>query len=443
MALAVAMVACSAAAGKPGPAGPKGDTGEPGTDAPGVTDPLTTQAEPGPVQMTKGIDALIFNDVAGKMSTEPMTVELSGHFYPSTGLMYSVEGLTSAKSKLVDAKIENGVLMVMLKADAGYQNTMFMVKATDGTYSDTADVEVRRNKPPMKGGRMAPADDAPTVDATVYTPYIWVTSAEMEVKAMEAKGEAVTNDVASVIYTAFGVTDNAADANDKFSHAHFVDDPGNALSFVSALDFADASKLMVVGAKNKITLSGKKTTWYAAPGAPETVVENAILVKLSAMDDGGLPLAADPVGVFWARIDMAPTKVASIGQKVLELGIDNAGKMVETNVEDFFDDDRATNNFLMYYAWSDDPTVVTVTGNLKNMKNMMLTVAAADTDLGIMDGDVVLSLDAKGRGTATITVKAVEYKAIPSTAPPANLTAQHVGAGKGQSVEQTFMVEVK
>ena len=92
------------------------------------------------------------------------------------------------------------------------------------------------------------------------------------------------------------------------------------------------------------------------------------------MDDGGLPLAADPVGVLWARIDMAPTKVASIGQKVLELGIDidNAGKIVETNVQDFFDDDRATNNFLMYYAWSDDPTVVTVTGNLTNKKNIML-----------------------------------------------------------------------
>ena len=162
--------------------------------------------------------------------------------------------------------------------------------------------------------------------------------------------------------------------------------------------------------------------------------ENPILVKLSAMDDGGLPLAADPVGVFWARIDMAPTKVGSIGQKVLELAIDNAGKLVETNVEDFFDDDRAMNDYLMYYAWSDDLTVVTVTGNLTNKKNSMLAVA---TDV------VALSLDAKGRGTATITVKAVEYKAVPATDPPTDLAAGHVGAGKGQSVEQTFMVEVK
>ena len=442
MALAVAMVACSGAAGTPGPAGPPGEQGPSGTPADTPDTPDTPTVEPGPVQMTKGIDALIFNDVAGKMSTEPMTVELSGHFYPSTGLMYSVEGLTSAKSKLVDAKIENGVLMVMLKADAGYQNTMFMVKATDGTYSDTADVEARRNKPPIRGGEMAPAEPAGNA-ADRYFP-IWVTGAEMEVKAMEAKGGS-SMDVASVIYTGFGVknSSNADLDEEKFDHAHFVDDPGNALSFVSALDFADANRLMVVGAKNKITLSGKKTTWYDTPGGAVALAENDILVKLSAMDDGGLPLAADPVGVFWARIDMAPTKVASIGQKVLELGIDNAGKMVETNVEDFFDDDRATNNFLMYYAWSDDPTVVTVTGNLKNMKNMMLTMAAADAGLGIMEGDVVLSLDAKGRGTATITVKAVEYKAIPSTAPPADLTVQHVGAGKGQSVEQTFMVEVK
>ena len=397
------------------------------------------------MQMTKDIDALIFNDVASKMSTEPMTVELSGHFYPSTGLMYSVEGLTSAKMKMVHAEIdENNVLMVMLKADANYQPTMFMVKATDGTYSATVDVEVRRNKPPMKGGRMAPADDAPTVDATAYTPYIWVTSAEMEAKAMEAKGGPVPADIDSVIYTGFGVK-NSSDANlneEKFDHAHFVDDPGNALSFVSALDFADASRLMVVGAKNKITLSGKKTTWYDPGGTDDgTVVENPILVKLSAMDDGGLPLAADPVGVFWARIDMAPTKVASIGQKVLELGIDNAGKMVETNVEDFFDDDRAMNDYLMYYAWSDDPTVVTVTGNLKNMKNVMLPVATAAIAETVVVGDVVLSLDAKGRGTATITVKAVEYKAIDTNV--TGFTAVHVGAGAGQSVEQTFMVEVK
>ena len=443
MALAVAMVACSAAAGKPGETGPTGPTGPAGPPAetPDPTDTPTPTGEPGPVQMTKDIDALIFNDVASKMSTEPRTVELSGHFYPSTGLMYSVEGLTSAGSKLVDAKIENGVLMVMLKADAGYQNTMFMVKATDGTYSDTADVEARRNKPPMKGGQMAPAavpSDISAADATVYAPYIWVTGAEMEVKAVEAKGGAATDDVAPFIYTGFGVKNSSDDnlGDEKFDHAHFVDDLGNALSFVSALDFADASRLMVVGAKNKITLSGKKTTWYDPDGTgSDPVGENPILVKLSAMDDGELPLAADPVGVFWVSIDMAPTKVASIGQKVLELGIatDNAGKTVETNVEDFFDDDRATNDFLIYYAWSDDPTVVTVTGNLTNKKNVMLPVV---TD------NVALSLDAKGRGPATITVKAVEYKAIPTPNPNA-VTAQHVGAGMGQSVEQTFMVEVK
>ena len=66
----------------------------------------------------------------------------------------------------------------------------------------------------------------------------------MEVKAVEAKGDVTADnsdaamvDTAPDIYTGFGVSDDTTDDHDKFSHAHFVDDPGNALSFVSALDY--------------------------------------------------------------------------------------------------------------------------------------------------------------------------------------------------------------
>ena len=114
MALAVAMVACSGAAGKPGPAGPPGSKARQVRRQTPPTPTDTPTVEPGPVQ----------------------------------------------KSKLVDAKIENGVLTVMLKSGAKYQNTVFNVKATDGTSSDTITVMARRNRPPMLGTKVTSEDAA-------------------------------------------------------------------------------------------------------------------------------------------------------------------------------------------------------------------------------------------------------------------------------------------
>ena len=162
------------------------------------------------------------------------------------------------------------------------------------------------------------------------------------------------------------------------------------------------------------------------------------MVKLTARDDGGLDLRDDPATVFDVMVDTAPEKKSSIGLKVLKLGV--AGTEMRIFPEDlnnYFEDDRSD---LALYAWSSDPSVVTVSGNSENSMKTGEGATAVD-DAGDVAGTQI-ALVAKGRGTATITVKAVEAPASGSdTSGNFNVGAREVDK-YGQSAEQTFMVEV-
>ena len=145
MALAVALVACSGAVGKPGPAGPKGDPSEPTTTP---TDPGTTPGGPVPVHMIKGIDDFIFSDAEGKkMIEEPVSVPLAEYFYPLTNVMYAID--PSMHDEVDSSVTEDGMLKVMLKSGAKYDNHMFKVKASNDISSVAIPFEVRRNRAPM------------------------------------------------------------------------------------------------------------------------------------------------------------------------------------------------------------------------------------------------------------------------------------------------------
>jgi hypothetical protein len=432
MALAVAMVACSGAAGTPGPAGPPGEQGAPGTPAePG--DP-TTEPQPGdsPVDTIKDMYTFRFNDPAdGGYDKEPQMMDVSQFFHPKTGLKYMPDGLSANAKKYFDVQLseEDGMLTVTpMKADTTYMNHMFKVKAVspNGT-SDESTISVRRNQPPRSGG---------LIDAKL----IWVTSAEKEIKEEKAEGgvemPAAVTARGEVIYIALDgkkLTGSAVPLDRVASdNAHFLDDPGNTLSFESAPMLPSLrEKLMVTGGKGKIVLQGMKSTWDTG-----TTADVRIPVKLSAKDDGELSLSADPVEVFSVAVDTAPEKVGAIGFKSIELGVgaDTVSLTIVINVTSYFMDDRAPKERLEYSAQSDNTDAVVVSGNPDNKKDISLgTVTGTEAS-----GDAVLALkvDVKGRGMATITVKAKEPVAA------ANPGAEN-GANKGQEIVQEFVVEVK
>ena len=156
--------------------------------------------------------------------------------------------------------------------------------------------------------------------------------------------------------------------------AFFSDDAGNKLTFEPApLTFSDAEKLSIIGATEKITLMGKKTTAYDTTpddGDNTNDADMAITVKLSATDDGGQALMDDPADVFMVKVDMAPKRVGRIGHRVLELAGAEVMSDAVADVTKYFKDDRSP---LKYIAWSSDPNVVTVMGNADNSKEYMLT----------------------------------------------------------------------
>ena len=426
MALAVALVACGSGPGSTGPAGPQGEQGPPGT-----TDPTDPQLGDSPVKTITTAHTLRFKDAADSTYDKAsQTVDVSAFFHPATGLEYMVEGLSSAMAELLDVQVtEDGMLTVMFKkADAGYSNHMFTVKATaDNKTSDTSTISVRRNRPPMVVKMSDGADTSGSLPRGVIL--VWVKSAEMEIKKLQVPARPTTGANANValsetyIYTAIGGAKNMMDA-------FFSDDPGNTLTFEPApMTFSDAEKLTVMGGEGKITLMGLKST---AAGAP-------IMVKLTARDDGGLDLRDDPAIVFEVMVDTAPEKKSSIGLKVLNLGAANTEKRTfPEDLNDYFEDDRS--DLLAFYAWSSDPSVVTVYGNSENsMKTGEGAIVVKDDDGDTTADTTQITLVAKGRGTAIITVKAVE--APTSTPDGFELGARDVDK-YGQSAEQTFMVEV-
>ena len=118
----------------------------------------------------------------------------------------------------------------------------------------------------------------------------------------------------------------------------------------------------------------------------------------------------DPADVFMVKIDMAPKRVGRIGHRVLELAGAEVMSDAVADVTKYFKDDRSP---LKYIAWSSDPNVVTVMGNADNSKEYMLT---GDNDTETAGDQPKLAIVAKGRGLATITLKAMENPVAPGEA---------------------------
>ena len=423
MALAVAMVACSGAVGtkgEPGPAGPAGPAGttDP-TDDP--TDPPTT-VEPGPVQKVTGIDDLVFNDsVDGTMDAMSQSVNIADHFYPA-GLDYSY---APTDSKLVDVTLADGILTVMLKSGAMYQNNKITAKATDGTSSMPIDFHARRNRPPLKniGLVVGLGDDATIMERPVIGGVITVWVGTMEPLELTIDPDGTIGPKEGDIPVKIGEYDADVTTAINVDDAYFLDDDGNTLSLMpEPLGTADAKKLTVTGG-SKVTLVGMKST-----------LADEIEVKFTAMDDKGLSSAFES-HVLNVKIDAAPTKVGAIGTRVIKASGDGRNAMI-TDVRKYFEDDRddennAGNN-LTYYAWSDNPMYALVQGNEGNAMGKK-TAAIIKGAVAVQDSNsaVELTINAVDPGEAMITVRAVETNAA--------------DAGDGdlaQWVEQTFKVVV-
>ena len=402
MALAVAMVACSAAAGKPGPAGPKGDTGEPGEDAPVITpEPGTTPGGPVPVQMIRGIDDFIFSDAEGKMIEEPMSVPLAEHFYPPTNVMYAVD--PSMHDEVGASVTEDGMLKVMLKSGAKYDNHMFKVKASNDISSVAIPFEVRRNRAPMVPMyKDAPADATAVVRAAISV--VWVgTTKSKELKIGPVGADCMIADCIPIYLK--GKPMEVVVVADATAHtrAFFNDDPGNELKLYSErLSATDGDKLDVMGG-SKVTLMGKKSTGNVADESGD------IMVYFRAMDDDGLE-SADRVHVFNVRVDEAPKVVGEIGTRLIRLtGTQtqtlNVREVIVTGTAGYFSDPDALGTgaaALTFEAKSDNPSVALIDmdgeGNETTLvgKNEFKAIIGSDLRIvGIDEGEAMITIKAK------------------------------------------------
>ena len=190
---------------------------------------------------------------------------------------------------------------------------------------------------------------------------------------------------------------------------------------------------MVSPGVGKITLKGLKTTLNDAGDADE-----GILLKLSASDDGGLEQTDSAETIFEVSVDTAPTIVKNIGNQSHKLASGDANSIsVTTDVRAFFDDDRADaddgNGALVYKIKSSDPTVAIVKGSTEGKADDFedLIKEASDTLFALV-------IEVKSRGTAVITVRAIEQ---PFDAVTDTLGVGH-GAPGARWVEQMFTVEV-
>ena len=397
MALAVAMVA-----GKPGPPGEKGDTGEPGKDAPVTTpEPGTTPGGPVPVQMIKGIDDFIFSDAEGKMIEEPMSVSLAEHFYPPTNVMYAVD---PSMHDEVDASVtEDGMLKVMLKSGAAYDNHMFKVKASNDLSSVEIPFEVRRNRAPMVPMYKAAADDATAVvrDAIIV---VWVgTTKSKELKIGPVGADCMIADCIPIYLKGKPMEVVVAAAATVHTRAFFNDDPGNELKlYPERLSATDGDKLDVTGG-SKVTLMGKKSTGDVANNTGD------IMVYFRAMDDDGLE-SADRVHVLNMRVDEAPKVVSEIGTRLIRLtgtatGTLNVREVVVEDISDYFSDPDATGTGaggLTFEAKSDNPSVALIdmdgggSGTTLVGKNEFKAITGDNLRIvGIDEGEAMISVKAK------------------------------------------------
>ena len=450
MALAVAMVACSGAAGTPGPAGPPGESGAPGTPAePG--DPTTTPGGPVPVQVIKATATIVFNDDdKGKASTASEDVMLAEYFYPSTGLEFMFDG---DPPKMVNASIMDGVLTVGIKSDADHMTHMVKVKASNEIDSETITFNVRRNRRPMIAMHAADADS----DAVAKTHiYIWVGSKAKELKIVDLAKDAtcIADEMDCIpisLMWGHAVLGNAGEFHED-QRAFFYDDAGNSLNLVpEALSTTNRGMLDVMGG-DMVTLMGLGSTWKLADtSSPMATDEKSIVVDFTAQDDNGLSSLNTPV--LKVMVDTAPSRKGAIGTRVIKASGDDAARQVKvSDVGAYFKDDRLGKNSLTYYAWSSDPDVVLVEGNEDNVSKVHddSRVDILDSTGNPSQGDAVTSdihpitIIAVNPGEAMITVMVVEPDAkdtgVDAIAPGDGVIAH---GALGQSVDHTFKVVVQ
>jgi hypothetical protein len=390
-------------------------TGEPGMT--GYTPPATL----------KDINDVIINDVNGKIDTDTtQTIDLDSHFHPM-GLEYSVSSSAPVESR-VSAMLDesdDSMLTVGLKDEAGYQNNLVTVKASDGTLDQSLSFNVRRNRPPTRDDTRAGANSflgaaTEIIDVTVGTQAIVdKASATRTAKIKTVDAPDVADAEFGIATPAFGIA-----VDDVPTGIWFLDDIGNVLSFEGETALvADRSKIMITGAAGEISFLG-----LASTGDGNDDAATAIKVLVRAVDGGGLNSQA--VEMFEVTVDAAPKTTGNIGNR----GATEGGKAYVDDVQDYFMDDL--NDFttvdtttLNMYAWSDDPEIATVAGNPTNSRTKppMLSVAVT----GVVGADALV-IDGKGVGEATITVRVEEPIAAGDGAV----------AQLGQWAEHTFLVRV-
>jgi hypothetical protein len=388
-------------------------TGEPGMT--GYTPPATL----------KDINDVIINDVNGKIDTDTtQTIDLDSHFHPM-GLEYSVSSSAPVESR-VSAMLDesdDSMLTVGLKDEAGYQNNLVTVKASDGTLDQSLSFNVRRNRPPTRDDTRAGANSflgaaTEIIDVTVGTQAIVdKASATRTAKIKTVDAPDVADAEFGIATPAFGIA-----VDDVPTGIWFLDDIGNVLSFEGETALvADRSKIMITGAAGEISFLGLASTYVRDSG---TSTSTPIKVLVRAVDGGGLNSQA--VEMFEVTVDAAPKTTGNIGNR----GTTEGGKTYVDNVQGYFTDDR--NDFttvptLKMYAWSDDPEIATVAGNPTNSRTGEPTLIAVTNEL-----TDALVIDGKGVGEATITVRVEEPIAAGDGAV----------AQLGQWAEHTFLVRV-
>jgi hypothetical protein len=387
-------------------------TGEPGMT--GYTPPATL----------KDINDVIINDVNGKIDTDTtQTIDLDSHFHPM-GLEYSVSSSAPVESR-VSAMLDesdDSMLTVGLKDEAGYQNNLVTVKASDGTLDQSLSFNVRRNRPPTRDADPDRVGDPGFLGAEEDIIKITVGTQTIVEKA-SVTITATTGPMAEADEFLIATVDTSDEVLP--TGVWFLDDIGNVLSFEGETALvADRSKIMITGAAGEISFLGLASTYVRDSG---TSTSTPIKVLVRAVDGGGLNSQA--VEMFEVTVDAAPKTTGNIGNR----GTTEGGKTYVDNVQGYFTDDR--NDFttvptLKMYAWSDDPEIATVAGNPTNSRTgvPMLTDAASVSN----DNPFALVIDGKGESEVTITVRVEEPIAAGDGAV----------AQLGQWAEHTFLVRV-
>jgi hypothetical protein len=384
-------------------------TGEPGMT--GYTPPATL----------KDINDVIINDVNGKIDTDTtQTIDLDSHFHPM-GLEYSVSSSAPVESR-VSAMLDesdDSMLTVGLKDEAGYQNNLVTVKASDGTLDQSLSFNVRRNRPPTRDADPDRVGDPGFLGAEEDIIKITVGTQTIVEKA-SVTITATTGPMAEADEFLIATVDTSDEVLP--TGVWFLDDIGNVLSFEGETALvADRSKIMITGAAGEISFLGLASTYVRDSG---TSTSTPIKVLVRAVDGGGLNSQA--VEMFEVTVDAAPKTTGNIGNR----GTTEGGKTYVDNVQGYFTDDR--NDFttvptLKMYAWSDDPEIATVAGNPTNSRTGEPTLIAVTNEL-----TDALVIDGKGVGEATITVRVEEPIAAGDGAV----------AQLGQWAEHTFLVRV-